>query len=73
MPKLTNITAEAAAIIRAAAVRPFRDYAVRRDDGTFDVRIELETVKRLARVAFPGETISDTIIRVISTAGRKAN
>ena len=73
MPKMINITPEAAAIIRAAAVLPFRETAVRRADGTFDVPLTLDTVKRLERHAFPGETISDTLVRVFATAGKRPN
>lgn len=74
MPTI-NITEEASRALRGLATKPFRDTGTRRADGTIDVPVEEETVERLSGCAMPGETASDTIIRLAAfhRSGGKAN
>lgn len=74
MAKTTNITGEAAAAIRLAAEGHLNlDGATRRPDGSWDVDLGAGTIDRLEEIRAAGETISDTIIRLVSTSGRKPN
>lgn len=62
---LVNISAEAEAAIRSKASQNFKSDAIACTDGTWDVPLQPDTIERLKAVAFEGETISDTIIRLI--------
>ena len=59
-----NITAEAEAAIRAKAELPFRNNGERLADGTWDIPISITTFEGLIEVQLPGETLSDTIVRI---------
>jgi hypothetical protein len=72
MPIVT-LTREAVSIVRGAATRPFRETAVPRPDGLFDVPLGADTLEAIQARAFPGESLSDTVVRIILTAGRRAN
>lgn len=71
--QLVNMTAEAVAAIRSAAIYDFKQTGTQRDDGTWDVPLEAETVDGIREKMLPGETISDAIIRIVATAGKPAN
>lgn len=55
-------------LIRAAALAGFRQTGKRRADGTWEVPLSADTAQRLHDLAFPGETMDDTIQRLF--AGR---
>ena len=69
MPIL-NISEEAHRAIRAAAQHDFKETGRRLPDGTWDIPVGEETLARMQRAAFPGETFSDTIIRAMATMSR---
>ena len=62
MPDVT-ISADAHAAIRSMAELPFRDTARRNPNGTYTVPLSADVIARLLARRYPGETISDTIIR----------
>lgn len=72
MPKL-NLTAEALHAIHQRAENPLSSNAIKQPNGTWDVPFEADTIIRLQEEMLDGETISDTVLRVCATAGRKAN
>jgi hypothetical protein len=75
MPQVSGltITREAHNALRGRA-RPgdsFVDMSQARPDGMLDIPVREETIERIEQAQIPGETISDTIIRICATAGRK--
>lgn len=63
MPTVT-LTAAALAVVRKAAIFPFSSKAVPRQDGDFDVPVSDRVHARLVQFRHPGETFSETIMRV---------
>lgn len=65
MPNII-MTREAANAIRGAADpgRLYIDTATPTADGQVSVPLEQSTIDRLTEVAFPGESLSDTIVRI---------
>jgi hypothetical protein len=63
-----EITAEAHASIRGAAMsdRPFQQTAQRLFNGNYLVPLSADTIDRLRKFALVGESISDTIIRLVA-------
>lgn len=72
MPIIT-ISHEAQLAIRGAATNPFNQTGTQRPDGSWDVPVEQDTLDRIHEAQLAGETLSDTIIRVVLTANRKPN
>lgn len=65
MKTTINVTNECQQAIRSAATgNEFKNNGTQRADGTWDIPVDEEVVDRLKEVAFPGETYSDTIIRL---------
>lgn len=62
------ITKEAMNVIRGAANphKDFRDTSQPLPDGLVSIEVDEETLARILLVSFPGESVSDTIIRVVS-------
>jgi hypothetical protein len=62
------LTQEAVAVIRGAAHGEFRQTGHRLTDGTWSVPFRQETVDRIKARQLLGETISDTLIRIMALA-----
>jgi len=62
-----EITEEANAAIRATAVQPFRQEGMKQPNGNWLIPVDLEVRRRLKIKAFPGESYSDTILRLIAS------
>jgi hypothetical protein len=71
------LTKEALAAIRSASDRrrEFVETARERPDGLYDVPVGDEVEERIRTAAFPGESDSDTIVRMVAFfhSGGKAN
>lgn len=67
---IVNISEEAHRAIRAAAQHDFNETGLRCPDGTWDIPVQEETLAKMQRAAFPGETLSDTIIRAMANMSR---
>lgn len=67
---IINISEEAHRAIRAAAQHDFNETGRRLPDGTWDVPVKEETLAAMQRVAFPGESLSDAIIRAMANLNR---
>jgi hypothetical protein len=67
-----RITEETMAAIRRAAIYDFHQTGRRQTDGTWLVEVSEAVAERIAEVAQSGETIDDTIQRIIrqSRGGR---
>ena len=66
MPTVT-LTSAACDAVRAKALKPFDDSdLVPRGDGKFDVRISVETYDRILHIQMPGETVSETLLRILA-------
>lgn len=61
-----TITAEAYNLVRANANNLDESRVKVLPDGRRRFRIDAETLERLALVAFPGESVSDTIVRAMA-------
>lgn len=72
---MLHLTDEAHRAIRAASDAPggFKQTGTQRSDGSWDVPVGDDTLERIQSVAHPGETLSDTILRVCTLSGGKAN
>ena len=67
MPRsLVYISKETHALIRSKALLPFKHKGVQHEDGGWSVPINEEVIAKLQRLSFKGETMSDTIFRVLS-------
>lgn len=64
------ITNDAAAAIRAAAQGSFHNDGHRLQNGSWVIPLGEDTLEALQGVQFPGETLSDTIIRICFTFGK---
>lgn len=73
MLKKINITNEARLAIRGAALLPFRETGTQRANGTWDIPVEETTLEAVRRQQQSGETLSDTLIRLVATAGKRPN
>ncbi len=65
------VTKEAMDAIRAKAEGQFKQTATLLPDGTWELFVSSETFFRLKEIAHPNETMNDTIIRLLNTAGKK--
>lgn len=67
MPVWT-LTHEAYSAIRRSVApgHTFKDTATRRPDGMLDIPVDEEVDARLRSAMFPGEELSDTIVRLIA-------
>jgi len=61
-----EITSEANAAIRAAALGQYRQKGMKQPNGNWLIPVDLEVRRMLKRKAFPGESYSDTILRLIA-------
>jgi hypothetical protein len=61
------VTTECMDLIRAAAVLPFKQTAQRTKLG-WELDLSDAVYEKLIRIRFPGETVSDTIIRALKTS-----
>lgn len=68
-----NITREANDAIRAAAIGTFKEAGKQCINGTWDVPIDAEVLSHLREMQAVGETISDTIVRLVYTRTKKLN
>ena len=68
-----RITTEAALAIRATARGEFNDTSVPDGPGFVRVKFGDEVIGGIARLAFKGESISDTIIRLCTVVGKQPN
>ena len=61
-----NLSPEAHQLLRNMTEPGYRfsDNSVRRADGTFDVKVDSDTLERLTRLQLEGENLSDTLIRI---------
>lgn len=66
--KTIVIADEAMDIVRNAATLPFQQTATKLPGNCWFVPVSPELVDRIVSVALPGETMSDTIIRVTRAA-----
>jgi hypothetical protein len=64
MPSI-RITEETMAAIRRAAIYDFHQTGRRQSDGTWLVEVGDEVAARLSEAALTGETVDDTIQRII--------
>jgi hypothetical protein len=64
MPSI-RITEETMRMIRSTAIYDFRQTGQRQDDGTWLIAIGDEVAARLSEAARPGETVDDTVQRII--------
>lgn len=62
--KTIVITDEAMDIVRNAAALPFQQTATKLRGNCWSVPVSTEVLDRIVSTALPGETMSDTIIRV---------
>ena len=69
MPSI-RITNETMRMIRGAAIYDFRQTGQRQADGTWLIEISEEVAARLSEAALPGETVDDTIQRIIRESRR---
>lgn len=54
-------------LVQAKAILPFQpSHGIRYDDGSWSFALQEETVGRLQGLALKGETLSDTIFRILS-------
>ena len=61
-----NITNDCLELIRSKALRGLRGNGQRMSDGTWMVHLGDDTIERIMSYRLDGESISDTIIRVLS-------
>jgi len=64
--RIIPLSDEALTLLRQAAT-PGAEFAVsgrRRSDGLWDIPLDVDTVARLEAAALPGESYSDTVIRI---------
>jgi hypothetical protein len=67
--RMINVTRQIRDLIRGAAdPARFRETAVEREDGTFDIPIDDDTREAIVDRALPGELVGETIERVIMLA-----
>jgi hypothetical protein len=64
MPSV-RITEETMRMIRSAAIYDFRQTGQRQADGTWLIVIDDQVAARLSEAGLPGETVDDTIQRII--------
>lgn len=64
-----NVTDATAQLIRSKAAGLFKQTGRRLKDGTWDVPLSFDTYERLQKVQLDGETMNDTIFRVVTLAG----
>lgn len=69
MPKI-EITPQCHRAIRGAAIFPFRETGVLLPNGNWRIDVDAEVFSAISRIQAVGETMSDTIERVIMTSGR---
>lgn len=69
--RTVNITAECCEFLISAASNPHnvRPQCSLRSDGSFDIELDVETVARLEAEMIPGESFSDTTIRILIASG----
>lgn len=70
---LVRITDEAYHIFLSKTEGEVTDLGHRIDSGDWMIPLSNETIASIWIHSFPGETFSNTITRVLSTAGRKPN
>lgn len=69
-----RVSKETYELVRAQAVLPLKeDKVIKYEDGSCAFPLEEETVARLQGFALKGETLSDTIFRMVTLAVSKAN
>lgn len=67
------ITHEAHSAIRAKAEGGWRETGTRQPDGQWLVPFDEEVIGRMEKLALPGETHSETIVRICALHGTKPN
>ena len=65
MPEIV-VTNECHELVRSKAISKFRPGSRRLYDGSWVITLDIEVIQRIESYAIPGETLSDTIIRVLS-------
>ena len=73
MPRIT-VTKEVRDLIRANAEHTLRETGVvQHPNGDYEFPVDDEDYERLLAMQFPGESISDTLVRAFAVLGGKGN
>jgi len=70
MPNIT-VTKQCHDLIQANARLPFKDTATRLPSGNFSIPLNQNTYERILEQKFNGESLSDALIRILSTQNGK--